>query len=55
LTVHALALQGPMWPMGGYRIEFQFCIGERSATHSFYYLSTHYDPIRDAAQKGAKK
>jgi hypothetical protein len=54
-TTHALALQGPMWPMGGYRIEFQFCIGERSATHSFYYLSKHHDAIRDAAQKGLKK
>ena len=34
-TTHAFALQGPMWPMGGYRIEFQFCLGEKSATHSF--------------------
>jgi len=54
-TTHALALQGPMWPMGGYRIEFQFCLAERSATHSFYYLSKHHDPIRDAVQKGLKK
>jgi hypothetical protein len=50
-TVHALALQGPMWPKGGYRIEFQFCIGERSATHSFYYLSKHHDAVREALHK----
>jgi hypothetical protein len=49
--VHAFALNGPEWPMGGYRIEFQFCLGEKSATYSFYYLSKHHDPIRDAVQK----
>jgi len=54
-TTHALALQGPDWPKGGYRIEFQFCLAERSATHSLYYLSKHHDVIRDAVQKGAKK
>jgi hypothetical protein len=54
-TTHAFALQGPEWPRGGYRIEFQFCLAEKSATHSFYYLSKHHDPIRDAVLKGLKK
>ena len=44
-----------MWPKGGYRIEFQFCLGEKSATKSFYYLSKHHDAIRDASQKQAKE
>lgn len=50
-TLHALTLKGPEWPRGGSRVEFQFCLGERSATHSFYYFSNHHDPIRDAVQK----
>lgn len=50
--VNALALSGPDWPRGGYRIEFQFCLGERSATQSFYYFTAHHDPIRNALQKG---
>ena len=54
-TVHAFAITGPEWPKGGYRIEFQFCLAERSATYSFYYLSKHHDPIREAVQKGLKK
>lgn len=54
-TTHVFALNGPEWPRGGYRIEFQFCLAEKSATHSFYYLSKHHDPIRDAVQKGLKK
>jgi hypothetical protein len=54
-TINAFAIDGPEWPRGGYRIEFQFCLAERSATHSFYYLSKHHDPIREAVQKGLKK
>ncbi len=54
-TIHAFAIDGPEWPRGGYRIEIQICLGERSATHSFYYLSKHHDPIREAVQKGLKK
>jgi hypothetical protein len=54
-TTHVFALDGPQWPMGGYRIEFQFCLGERSATHSFYYFSNHHDPIREAVRKPLKK
>jgi hypothetical protein len=54
-TIHVFALEGPDWPRGGYRIEFQFCLAEKSATHSFYYLSKHHDPIRAAVRKGAKQ
>ncbi len=50
-TVNVLALRGPKWPQGGYRIEFQFCLGERSVRHSFYYMSRHHDRLREEAQK----
>jgi len=53
--VHALALNGPEWPKGGYRIEFQFCLGEKSSTQSFYYMSRHHDGIRDAQQSNTPK
>ena len=46
-VVNALQLDGPEWPRGGYRIEFQFCLGEKSVTRSFYYLSRHHDKIRE--------
>jgi hypothetical protein len=49
-TFHTFKLTGPEWPRGGYRIEFQFCLGELSQTKSFYYYSKHHDPIRDAQQ-----
>ena len=45
--VNALRLEGPEWPRGGYRIEFQFCLGEKSQTKSFYYMSRHHDVIRE--------
>jgi RNA polymerase sigma factor (sigma-70 family) len=45
-VVNALKLQGPEWPRGGYRIDFQFCLGEKSVTKSFYYTSKHHDPLR---------
>lgn len=48
-VVNALRLEGPKWPSGGYRIEFQFCLGEKSQTKSFYYMSRHHDGIRKAA------
>jgi len=47
-VVNALALDGPEWPRGGYRIEFQFCLGQLSQTQSFYYYSKHHDTIRKA-------
>jgi hypothetical protein len=50
-VVNALKLQGPEWPKGGYRIEFQFCLGEKSVTKSFYYTSKHHDPLREKANQ----
>ena len=50
-TVNPLALTGPEWPQGGYRISFQFCLGEKSVTHSFYYMARHHDKIRNALQE----
>lgn len=52
-VVNVLALQGPQWPQGGYRIEFTFCLGEKAKTMSFYYMSRHHDRLREAAQKPA--
>lgn len=49
--VNALAVEGPNWPKGGYRIEFQFCLGERSSKQSFYYMSRHHDVIRSGLKK----
>lgn len=46
-VIHALALDGPDWPNGGQRIQFQFCLGEKSAVQSFYYMSRHHDSIRN--------
>ena len=51
-VVNALALKGPKWPRGGYRIEFQFCLGELGETQSFYYMSRHHDAIRKKASGG---
>jgi hypothetical protein len=50
-VVNALRLEGPEWPRGGYRIEFSFCLGEKSGTQSFYYFSRHHDPIREKLLK----
>ena len=50
-VVNAFCLTNVRWPRGGYRIEFQFCLGELSVTKSFYYLSRHHDAIRQAAAK----
>jgi hypothetical protein len=50
-VVNVLRLQGPEWPRGGYRIEFQFALGDRSATQSFYYTSKHHDPLREKLNK----
>ena len=52
-VVNALALKGPEWPRGGYRIAFQICLGEQSNVQSFYYMSRHHDPIRDKLLKKA--
>jgi RNA polymerase sigma factor (sigma-70 family) len=53
-VVNALKLQGPQWPRGGYRIEFQFALGEKSATESFYYLAKHHDVVRQRLLGGKK-
>ncbi|MGF1583307.1 MAG: hypothetical protein ACFCD0_28645 [Gemmataceae bacterium] len=50
-VVHVFKLKGPMWPRGGYRLSFQFCLGEKSKTKSFYYYSRHHDPIRKEVQE----
>jgi RNA polymerase sigma factor (sigma-70 family) len=50
-VVNVLRLQGPEWPRGGYRIEFQFALGDKSATQSFYYTSKHHDPLREQLNK----
>jgi RNA polymerase sigma factor (sigma-70 family) len=50
-VVNVLRLQGPEWPRGGYRIEFQFALGEKSVTQSFYYMSKHHDPLRERLNK----
>jgi hypothetical protein len=50
-VVDPLALVGPEWPQGGYRIGFQFCLGEKSVAHEFYYMSRHHDPLRAALPK----
>lgn len=54
-VVQAFVLDGPAWPRGGSRIGFQFCLGEKSVTQSFYYFSNHHDPIRLAVQKALAK
>jgi len=51
-VVNALTLKGLRWPRGGYRINFQLCLGELSATQSMYYMSRHHDKLRKAANKG---
>ena len=50
--INPLALEGPNWPKGGYRISFQLCLGERSSTQSFYYMSRHHDGIRSKLKEG---
>lgn len=50
-VLNAFLLKGLRWPRGGYRIQFQFCLGELSATHAFYYLSRHHDKTRAAVVK----
>ena len=45
-VIETFLLKGPEWPRGGYRLEFLFCLGQKSNLQSFYYLSKHHDPIR---------
>jgi len=46
-VVNVLRLQDPEWPQGGYRIEFQFCLGEKGKTQSLYYMTKHHGKLRD--------
>jgi len=48
-VVNVLTLDGPQWPRGGSRVEFQICLGELGDTQSFYYLSRHHDALRKKA------
>jgi len=48
--VNAFGIKGIEWPRGGYRIEFLFCLGEKSVKQSFYYMSKHHDKIREQAE-----
>jgi hypothetical protein len=50
--INPLALEGPNWPKGGYRISFQICLGEKSSTQSFYYMTRHHDAIRKRLKAG---
>lgn len=50
-VVNILRVRGPDWPGGGYRIEFQFCLGEQSVEQSFYYMSRHHDALRREATR----
>ena len=54
-VVNIMAMKNVTWPKGGYRVSFQFCLGERSVTKSFYYLSRHHDAIRARVQAGEGK
>ena len=46
-TVNVLALEGPAWPRGGSRLEFNFWLGEMSCgPFSLYYTSSHHDVLR---------
>jgi len=52
--INVLALTGPEWPQGGYRIEFTFCLGEKADTQSFYYVSRYHDALREQAREELK-
>lgn len=52
--IQVFELDGPEWPNGGDRLEFQFCLGDKSATQSFYYYWLHHDPIRESVQSRLK-
>jgi hypothetical protein len=46
-VVNVLLLNGPEWPQGGYRIEFQFGLGEKGVTKSLYFMTKHHGVLRD--------
>lgn len=47
IVVNVLALEGPLWPRGGSRLEFNFWLGELNCgPFSLYYMSSHHDTLR---------
>jgi hypothetical protein len=50
-VVDVLPLEGPQWARGGWRMYFQFCLGEKSSMNFFYYNSSHHDRLREAGVK----
>lgn len=47
IVVNVLALEGPQWPRGGSRLEFNFWLGELNCgPFSLYYMSSHHDTLR---------
>lgn len=46
--IDVLPLEGVQWPRGGSRVSFNFCLGELSASHFFYYFSGLHDKMREA-------
>jgi hypothetical protein len=54
-VVDVLPLQGVEWARGGWRLYFQFCLGEKATTNFFYYHSGHHDPLREAAVRKWKE
>jgi hypothetical protein len=52
-VVNILSLEGPRWPQGGYRIGFQFCLGEKSVSHEFYYMTKHHGKLREEMKAAA--
>jgi hypothetical protein len=50
-SLNILALKGPPWPEGGSRVEFIFCLGEKTHPASFYYMARHHDALRAKASQ----
>ncbi|MEN8128045.1 MAG: hypothetical protein ABFR90_09615 [Planctomycetota bacterium] len=48
--INVFGIKGIKWPQGGQRVEFLFCLGEKSIEQSFYYMSKHHDKIRNQAE-----
>ena len=47
VVVNVLALEGPQWPRGGSRLEFNFWLGDLNCgPFSLYYMSSHHDTLR---------
>lgn len=53
-VVDVLPLQGVEWARGGWRLYFQFCLGEKTTTNFFYYHSGHHDALRETAVRKSR-